>query len=160
MINIIFICETLTVKSVSPYSVCEYLSGVSLILLFLLFCLIKLVKHVEWQDNSICFFPPLSHVVGLYMWTNPSGSVCLLGERGCSKGSGQGERPPGEGEVGSETADQGGHGAHRDAALPARPQGEPHQGAGGWTCHGETEEQAWGGLFKQKDALRMRQWNL
>lgn len=57
--------------------------------------------------------------------------MCLLGERGRGKGSGQGERPPGEREVGPETADQGGHRAHRDVTLSARPQGEPHQGAGG-----------------------------
>lgn len=43
--------------------------------------------------------------------------------------------------MGPAAADQGSHGAHGDAALPARPQGEPHQGAGGRTGHGETERQ-------------------
>lgn len=68
---------------------------------------------------------------------NHQGACCLPGERGRSQGAGQGEGPAGEGEVGPEAANQGGHGAHGHAALAARPQGEPHQGAGGGAGHGE-----------------------
>ncbi len=77
----------------------------------------------------------------LDMWTYPSGSLCLLGERGCGESTGQRKGPAGEREVGSTAADQGGHGAHGDAALADRPQGEPHQGAGGRAGHGETDWQ-------------------
>lgn len=80
---------------------------------------------------------PLNNV-----WTEPSGFVCLLGERGCSKGSGQGERSTGKREVGPSTTDQGSHRAHGDAALPAWPQREPHQGAGSWAGHGKKDHSA------------------
>lgn len=111
--------------------------------------------HLKVKKNLMKYWKPLQGsterataflfesfcLVVLDVWTNPSGSVCLLGERGCSKGAGQRERPPGERKVGPAAADQGSHGAHGDAAVPAWSQGEPHQGAGGWTCHGERERQ-------------------
>lgn len=68
--------------------------------------------------------------------------VSVLGEWGRGEGAGQRERSAGKGEVGPASADQGGHGAHGNVALAARPQGKPHQGAGGWVGHGETDLQS------------------
>lgn len=60
------------------------------------------------------------------------------GERGCRQSSGEGEGPAGAREVGAAAPSQGGHGPCHGTALPAGPQGQPDEGAGGRAGHGET----------------------
>ncbi|KAM6236418.1 kazrin isoform 2-T2 [Spheniscus humboldti] len=58
-------------------------------------------------------------------------------ERGRGESPGEGEGPPGAGEVGAATASQGGDGPRQRPPLPARPERQPHEGAGGRAGHGQ-----------------------
>ncbi|VCX31412.1 unnamed protein product, partial [Gulo gulo] len=59
------------------------------------------------------------------------------GERRRCQSPGKGEGPAGAREVGAAAPSQGGHGPCHGSAVPAGPQGQPDEGAGGRAGHGQ-----------------------